>query len=443
MDSADAGRSAEYQPGLPNFDLEAIATLRDGESGLDLYLGLPQASLAYTREGFGFEAIARYDVAIVDDIGGHRIRSVNFLDTLRVASYAATQSFRPHIREERLDVQPGTYVVSVMLSDESTNKSVFRQQRITVPAPTGEPAMSRMHIEVRRPGEAFEPQVALSVPTGFDSLRSTIDLYQVPAGASVRLQLEQLESDTMVARPGFWLSYARSSLQFKGVDFNAPPMDAIQTSTRTLDQAADAVTVEINLPPLSPGMYRIQMEARTSTDQTPFAEQTREFAVREADYPRLAEVDDLIDALAYITSDRELEAIAEGESVTERRRHFDAFWGSLFNDRRVASGVVRLYFERVEQANMLFTTYKEGWKTDRGMVYVLFGPPAFVDTRFDSETWHYDLSARDGLSSFVFEKASFYASERTAFENWVLQRSNSYETVWRRAVRRWREGAAR
>ena len=233
LDSPDAGRSAAYEPGLPNFDMETLATLRAGEPGLDIYLSLPHASLVYTRDGSGFKALARYDVAVRDDDGG-RVRSAQYADTLRLPTYASTQSFRPFIREERLEVAPGTYVVEVTLTDEGTDKTVVRRQRVTMPASSGEPAMSRMHIEVKRAGEAFEPHVALSVPAGFDSLRSTIDLYQVPAGANVRLQLQQLESDTTVARPGFWMSYARSSLEFKGVDFNAAPMDTIQTTSRTL-----------------------------------------------------------------------------------------------------------------------------------------------------------------------------------------------------------------
>jgi GWxTD domain-containing protein len=443
LDSPDAGRSAAYQPGLPNFDMEVLATLRAGEPGLDLYLSLPHASLVYTRDGSGFKARARYDVVVRNDDGGGRVRSAQYADTLRLPTYASTQSFRPFIRQERLEVEPGTYVVEVTLTDEETSKTVEHVQRVTVPGSFGEPAMSRMHIEVKRPGEAFEPHVALSVPTGFDSLRSTIDLYQIRAGAILRLQLQQLESDTSVARSGFWLSYARSSLQFKGVDFDAAPMDTIQATSRTLELGANVVTVEINLPPLEPGMYRILMEARAEEGQPPFAEQSREFAVRQADFPRLTEVDDLISALAYIASEREYEFISEGETLLERRRRFDAFWGSLFNDRRVASGIVRLYYERVEQANLLFTTHKEGWKTDRGMVYVLFGPPHYVENRLDTETWHYDLSSRSGLSTFVFERASFYSARRPAFENWVLQRSNSYETVWRRAIRRWRQGTTR
>ena len=155
-------------------------------------------------------------------------------------------------------------------------------------------------------------------------------------------------------------------------------------------------------------------------------------------------MDDLIAPLAYIASARELEFLEAGASPAERRRRFDAFWGSLFNDRNTATDVLRRYYERVEEANLLFTTYKEGWKTDRGMAYVVLGPPEFVETTPLAETWHYAYGSGDARSSLVFERASYYeARARPAFESWVLARTAAYEPAWRRAVRRWRGGLAR
>ncbi|NNF57447.1 MAG: GWxTD domain-containing protein [Rhodothermaceae bacterium] len=441
LDSPDAGRSMTYEPGLPNFDLEALATLRSGAPGLDLYLSVPHASLVFTNAGGAFRAQYRYDVEVRDERGQARTHSVSFVDSLRLPTYAATRTFRPVVREERLAVDPGTYVVVATLTDEETDKTVERRQRVTVPVPVGAPAISRVALAIKRPGEAFEPQVALNTPTGFDSLRATIELYNTTPTTSVQLQLERLRSDTTVARPAYWLAYGRSSLEFRGVDFSGAPADTIQVTTRPVEQAALALSVEINLPPLEPGVYRIHLTARDSSGTEPFAEQTREFAVRQADFPRLTELGDLIAALTYLTSERELTFIQEGETAGERRRRFDGFWGTLFNDRRVASGIVRLYYERVEEANLLFTTHKEGWRTDRGMVYVLLGPPAFVETMPTDERWHYQVGGSNTLSTFVFERASYYEGVlRPAFENWVLQRSNAYEPIWRRAIRNWREG---
>ena len=33
------------------------------------------------------------------------------------------------------------------------------------------------------------------------------------------------------------------------------------------------------------------------------------------------------------------------------------------------------YFQRVEYVNEHFSGWQPGWETDRGMIYILFGPP--------------------------------------------------------------------
>ena len=445
LDSPDAGRSSAYVPGQPNFDLEARATLRDGVPGLDVLVSVPRASLVYTRQPDGFRARYRVEVEISEE-GAERVERLTLEDSLHLADFEATQGYRPAVQERRVPLAPGVYRVEATLVDEESGREEERRLRVAVPAPSaGEAAaMSRIGLEIKRRDEAFEPQVALVVPQGFDSLRAAVDVYRAPPGAAVRLQLDRLRSDTSVARPAYYLGYTRGSLAYRGLDLTGAPADTVQITTRRLDAPAEAVTVEVNLPPLEQGVYRLRFRARAALGDAPFAEEERLFAVREPDFPHLTEVDDLIQALAYLATDRELAFIQEGPTVAERRRRFDAFWGSLFNDRNAAADVIRLYYERVEQANLLFTTFKEGWKTDQGMVYVLLGPPELVEATPHEETWHYAFGQRTARSTFVFERAS--ASEtvpRPAFESWVLVRTGGYEETWRRAIRRWRAGQVR
>lgn len=43
------------------------------------------------------------------------------------------------------------------------------------------------------------------------------------------------------------------------------------------------------------------------------------------------------------------------------------------------------YFRRVRYANANFSLFQEGWKTDRGMIYILFGPPTeIIRQEYDS-----------------------------------------------------------
>ena len=151
-------------------------------------------------------------------------------------------------------------------------------------------------------------------------------------------------------------------------------------------------------------------------------------------------MEEMVEALAYVAYPREIEHIRAAPTPLEKKRRFDAFWGELLPNRRVAASLIERYYSRIEEANLLFTSFKEGWKTDRGMVYVILGPPGYVDRRLDGEVWHYaTFAGRDPLHTFTFERVR--TSEGDAvFENYVLQRRPYYEQVWFRALDRWRDG---
>ena len=57
--------------------------------------------------------------------------------------------------------------------------------------------------------------------------------------------------------------------------------------------------------------------------------------------------------------------------------------------------VMNEYFSRVSYSNNNFKSYLPGWKTDLGMIYILFGPPDDLEvyndplSRIYSQRWHY------------------------------------------------------
>jgi GWxTD domain-containing protein len=167
--------------------------------------------------------------------------------------------------------------------------------------------------------------------------------------------------------------------------------------------------------------------------------QERDFTVRAPSFPRITAIGQLVDALAYIAREEEYEHLQAAETPAEQKRRFDAFWGEHIPNRQEARNVIRTYYARVEEANLFFSTYKDGWKTDRGMLYVVLGAPLYVDRRIDSEVWVYNYGQRDESSVFVFERVPIYGSQGT-FYNYVLQRDMMHDYRWRRILERWRNG---
>ncbi len=89
------------------------------------------------------------------------------------------------------------------------------------------------------------------------------------------------------------------------------------------------------------------------------------------------------------------------------------------------------YFRRVELANLYFISYKEGWKTDRGMIYLIFGVPDEVSVNDGSETWYYSTTK----SRFTFVKSgSVYDPE-----NHVLLRDKRFMEPWFSTIDLWRK----
>jgi hypothetical protein len=102
----------------------------------------------------------------------------------------------------------------------------------------------------------------------------------------------------------------------------------------------------------------------------------------------------------------------------------------------VARRTIKAYYRRVTEANRLFTTYKEGWKTDMGMVYIVFGPPNRVQYLKDKEVWTYAQSANYAELNFNFVKRPNLFVE----DHYELLRYVDYEPYWYPTVEEWRTG---
>ena len=87
-------------------------------------------------------------------------------------------------------------------------------------------------------------------------------------------------------------------------------------------------------------------------------------------------------------------------------------------------------------ANKLFSTFKEGWKTDRGMMYVIFGEPDEVIRNGREEVWYYTKGPDNDKLLFSFSMIRSPYAER----QYVLKRDPNLSDPWMKAVKYWRQG---
>lgn len=143
-------------------------------------------------------------------------------------------------------------------------------------------------------------------------------------------------------------------------------------------------------------------------------------------YPRYRTLEELIPPLIYIARKSERSKI---ENALDIKAAFDEFWLSLYPIKRNAASAIAEYYQSITHANQFFTDYKPGWKTDRGMIYIVFGPPVKVIKEDWREIWEYseELSFEFRIISNLF-----------AYQQYYLIRREQYEEPWYNAVRQLR-----
>lgn len=148
------------------------------------------------------------------------------------------------------------------------------------------------------------------------------------------------------------------------------------------------------------------------------------------DYPKYSKLENLVGPLTYVCTRQELERLKDARG---EKRQFDRIILNMTGDTDRARNFMRNYFRRVEEANEFFASYKEGWKTDRGMVYIIFGVPDEVFKFEDREVWNYDNGNFKVDFSFVRSPTLFDPG------NFVLVRQKKYMLTWYEVIDLWRK----
>lgn len=161
-------------------------------------------------------------------------------------------------------------------------------------------------------------------------------------------------------------------------------------------------------------------------------------------YPQMTTPETMIDPLAYLASADE---IYNMKSAERPKMALDEFWVGCGGNVERARELIRIYYTRVLYSNYYFTSYKEGWRTERGMIYIIYGPPDKVYKTNEGENWGYRkpvirsswgtrYSVKEDYLYFNFKKRDNIFSDN----DFYISRSETLITLWDQAVASWRKG---
>jgi GWxTD domain-containing protein len=177
--------------------------------------------------------------------------------------------------------------------------------------------------------------------------------------------------------------------------------------------------VPVTLELLEPGQYKLVLNATDGKEQF---KHEMSFRLIWPNRPTsLMDWDIAIDALRFIAKPEEIDKILSSSSESETEA-FRAFWRKHDPDTTNTYNEIMVeYYRRVDETIRQFSTIKEhdGYKTDRGRIYVLNGPPTHVERsvlpgQLPREIWTYDNIKKQ----FVF-------TEKNKSGNYILTQSNT------------------
>lgn len=150
-------------------------------------------------------------------------------------------------------------------------------------------------------------------------------------------------------------------------------------------------------------------------------------------YPTVRKIDQLHYPVRYLTTKAEYDEISKSKYPKEK---LDQFWIESAGTKDRARVLISSFYNRVEEANTFFSSYTEGWRTDRGMIHIVFGSPTKINRTKNSETWIYGEEESNASLHFHFQKKESPWTDNL----YVLNRDPLFKTHWERMVSSWRSG---
>jgi len=163
----------------------------------------------------------------------------------------------------------------------------------------------------------------------------------------------------------------------------------------SLTTAWKALFVPLPLEKLEPGRYKVELKATDGKEK--FSHEMAFQVIWPGRPMSLMDWDVATDALKYIATPQEVDRITSAPT-DEGQELFRAFWRKHDPDTTTAYNEMMVeYYRRVDEATRRFSTTKEGdgYRTDRGKIYILFGPPtntqrSLLPGQPVREIWTYD-----------------------------------------------------
>ena len=370
-------RRLGFMAGPPEFPAVArLSTLAGPADSIYLVLSfsMPNSALRFQRDPTGFYAEYRVQARVLRD--SVQVKQFEKRESVHVSSFAeTTREEESIIFQDVIAVSAGTYAVQLHASDVNSSRG-FRAIDTVEVAPRGRLSYPLVVFQgAGRSDVANRPNIVVNprstVAYGGDGPRVYLEMYGSNAPRPVALRVVDDAGATV------WNGEAK-----------------MEQGNETLRHSV----VEIPAGTLPIG--RMWLEAFEGADTT--RAMRMPLLVTISDQWMVANFDEVLEFLRYIAYPSEMDSLRNAAGV-ERNRLWDQFWARRDPYPGIAGNEFRdQFFQRVRTSVEEFgEPGRPGWKTERGEVYIVLGPPSYINERFVGG----QTSTRPNLIEWLYQDA--------------------------------------
>ncbi len=370
----DRGRFDRSNPQMSRFVYWIHATPVAGSDSVlfRLYAKIPYDAVQFVRKDTVFSA--RYDMTV--QVQNQR-REIVFGKIVKrnISTDAFRKTNDPKLAESEMvetKLAPGPVTVFIELNDPETVRPFQKTESITLPSFFAKPlVLAEPFFFHKAASDSSRASVFPEIPpvrSMTDSLffaKVWISTYHAPTGT--------IPSDSL--NPPCRISwYVSKDNQPAG---KAKPVEQ-DSMHLVLKDPVQCVDLPLNQK-FEFGRYRLRVIAVAGNAR---AEVQRSFMVQWGQHPTLLpDFEMLVNPLSYIMNSKEY-ADLKKKPLEEQRKQVEEFWkqrdptpGTTENE------LEEEYYRRVEYVNSNFSLFKDGkdgWQTDRGRIYLMYGNPTDI-----------------------------------------------------------------
>jgi len=358
-------RDAVYYQDFLNFAGE-----KSSQTRVDVFIQVPYNEIQFVKTEHGFAAGYSVTISVFKEDKSTLLSEKTFNEKVEIKNFEQTISgsnFNLSLRS--FNLSPGNYLIRTEIEDKDSRKTSSSENKFEVRDFTGGSGISDMMLVAKKTvvdgSNKILPNVSRNVLTKKEGIPLFFEVYKNQPG-DVKINFKIFEDENTIYD---------------------------STEVKKIDSGKTQIFFTIKELELGLGNYIIQLAVVDSDDKI-IGTIRKSFLSRWPGVPSsIKDLDKAIKQLVYIATEDEIEKIEETENRDEKVKEYLNFWKKKDPTPQTEDNpIFDEYYRRVFYANDKFSHYIEGWKTDRGMVFIILGPPNNVDRHpFEFNTKPYEV----------------------------------------------------